>query len=302
MNVTASSPTEAAGVRSERPRLLVLDAYHAEGRRALHKADLQPAGELYRRLLEQFSPDAQVDVCLAADADVNPPPGGLGAYQGACWTGSSLAAHKGENPSVRRMVELCRALFRAGVPQFGSCFAAHLAVTAAGGACARHPRGREFGVAQPIRLSPEGVRHPLFAGRAPVFQALVCHEDEVVRLPPGGRVLAGNDWCRVQALEVEHEAGRFFALQYHPEYDLAEVAKIGKAREAELIGQGRFASPDEAESWRSKMIALSADPSRRELAEELDVGEEVLDPLQRAGELRRWLKEISAAPRGPGPR
>lgn len=297
MSAPASSTQTPA--RSERPKLLVLDAYHAEGRRALHKAGLHPAGELYRRLLEQFAPGAKVELYLAADADIDPP-GGLGSYQGACWTGSSLAVYDRENPCVRRMLELSRALFRLGVPQFGSCFAAHLAVTAAGGACARHPRGREFGVAQSIRLSPEGVRHPLFAGRAPVFQALVCHEDEVVRLPPGARLLAGNDWCRVQALEVEYEAGRFFALQYHPEYDLSEVAKIGKAREAELIGQGRFSSPAEAERWRSKMHALSAEPSRRELAEELGVGGELLDPLLRAGELRRWLKEIAATPRGPG--
>lgn len=281
--------------------MLVLDAYHAEGRRALHEADLQPAGELYRRLLERFAPGARVEVCLAADADIDPP-GGLGAYQGVCWTGSSLAAYKGEDARVRRMVELARALFRVGVPQFGSCFAAHLAAVAAGGACAPHPRGREFGVAQPIRLSPEGLRHPLFAGRAPVFQGLVCHEDEVVRPPPGARVLAGNDWCRVQALEVEYEAGRFFALQYHPEYDLAEVARIGKAREAELIGQGRFADQAEAESWRSKMHALSANPESSELAEELGVDAELLDPQQRAGELRRWLQELPAAPRRPGAR
>jgi len=278
-------------------RILVLDAYAPEGREALCGAGGTEAGALYRAMLERLAPGVEVEVAYPADAPAAdgqlPEEPDLADYDGLAWTGSSLTIHDRRDPRVGRQVELARAAYRAGVPSFGSCWAAQLAVVASGGRCARHPKGREFGIARRIRLSAEGTAHPLFAGRPAVFDAFTSHEDEVVELA-SGTLLASNDWSRVQAVSVQRGPGVFWALQYHPEYDLREVASLCRLRRDELVRQGCFPSVEAAEQAAEEMEALHTDPSRRDLAESLGVGCELLDFGARTIEARNWLDFLTS--------
>jgi GMP synthase (glutamine-hydrolysing) len=275
--------------------LLVLDAYAAEGREALRGAGGTEAGRLYARLLRRLAPDARVDVAYPADAGSALPAGTeLAAHDGVVWTGSSLTIHA-DDPRVRRQVEYAQAVFAAGVPSFGSCWAAQVAAVAAGGRCAPSPRGREFGVSRRITLSAAGRAHPLFRGKPPVFDAFTSHEDEVVELAPGAELLASNAWSRVQALAVASRGGRFWALQYHPEYDLHEVASLCLLRADELVARGRFPDRAAADTWAEQLEALHADPSRLDLARALGLAPELLDEELRSLEVRNWLASLGGA-------
>lgn len=276
----------------------MLDAYPAEGRAALSDVGATPAGELYARMLQRLARDARVDIRFPADADDALPAGvALGDYDGMVWTGSSLTIHDERNPRVRRQVELARAGYRAGVPAFGSCWAAQLAVTAAGGACAPNPKGREFGVARKVRLTDEGLAHPLFEGKPSVFDSYTSHQDEIVRLPPGGRRLAGNRFSRIQAVDVEHAKGRFWAVQYHPEYDLHEVARLCRLRSDELVKQGTFRDANAANDYIERLETLHANPGRKDLAFLLGLDEDLLDADERQLEVSNWLHHQLHAPR-----
>jgi len=274
-------------------RLLVLDAYAPEGRAALRGAGGTEAGTLYARMLERLAPGAGVDVVYPADPD--PPLPEPGAYDGIAWTGSSLTIRDAADARVTRQIAFARKAYEAGVPSFGSCWAAQLSVVAAGGRCARSPRGREFGVSRKITLSREGRAHPLFGGKPEVFDALTSHEDEVVALAPGATLLASNAWSRVQAVDVDHRRGRFWAVQYHPEYDLHEVASLCRLRADELVAQGSFGDRAAADRAVEQMEALHADPSREDLAAALDVGPAVLDEDLRTREVRNWLASLEGA-------
>jgi GMP synthase (glutamine-hydrolysing) len=273
-------------------RLLVLDAYPREGREALREAGGTPAGELYARLLRDLLPDGRVDVGRPAEPGPLLPGGGqLADYHGVVWTGSSLSLQGGDDVRVRRQVELARAAFAQGVSSFGSCWAAQVAAVAAGGECAASPRGREFGVARRIRIEPQALGHPLYRDKPPVFDAFTSHGDEVVRLPRRARLLASNAWSRVQALDVSDGRGRFWAVQYHPEYDLAEVAALCRLRREELVAQGTFADARAADDYVASLEALHRDPARADLREALALGPDVLDPALRTRELRNWIDQ-----------
>ena len=269
------------------PRLLVLDAYAPEGRAALRDAGGTEAGTLYRELLLRLAPDARIDVHHPADPEPDLPR--PEDYDGVVWTGSSLTIHDDDDPRVRSQVEYQRAVYAGGVSGFGSCWAAQLAVVAAGGRCAASPRGREFGLSRRIALSEAGRGHPLFAGKPPVFDAFTSHADEVVALPPGAGLLASNDWSRVQAVSVRSGGGRFWAVQYHPEYDLHEVASLARLRMDELVAQGSFADAATGARWISDLETLHADPDREDLARSLGVGPDLLDPDLRTREVANWL-------------
>lgn len=277
-------------------RLLVLDAYAPEGRAAVRGVGGTEAGRLYERMLRALAPDAVVDVAYPADPDPRLPAGAaLRDYDGIAWTGSSLTIHDEGDPRVRRQIEFARAVYEAGVPSFGSCWAAQLAVVAAGGRCAANPRGREFGVARRIALTDAGRAHPVYRGKPATFDAWTSHADHVVELAPDAALLASNDWSRVQAVSVERGPGRFWALQYHPEYDAHEVAALCRLRKGELIGQGTFADDAEADAYVAQLEALHAKPEDAALREALGVGPELLDFEARTIEVRNWL--ASLAPR-----
>lgn len=277
------------------PRFLVVDGYAREGREGLAAGGATPAGPLYEKMLKACHPGAEVDIVYPADPDASLPQGAaVGQYDGIAWTGSSLTIHS-DDPQVTPQIAFAREAFANQVPSFGSCWAAQIAVVAAGGRCAENPRGREMGFARKIQLTPEGRGHPLYAGKKTVFDAFISHEDEVTHLPPGGVLLASNDFSAVQAVAVTHKGGSFWGLQYHPEYDLHEFARLCYCRKAKLTEKGFFKDVDAAQSYVDLLEALHQDPGRRDIAWLLGIDDDVMNEDVRLAEVRNWI-QLSVLP------
>ncbi len=272
-------------------RLLVVDAYDDAGRAALRGAGATPAGELYTRALTALGWTTDTADSKAGGIEV-PAGRSLSDYAGVVWTGSNLSIHAAAE-AVAQQIELARAVFDLGVPQFGSCWAIQLAAVAAGGECARNPRGREFGVAPPIRPTEAGRRHALLHGRAAAYSALTCHEDMVVRAPAGAEVLATNDFAPVQALDVRRGRGRFWAVQYHPEYDFHEIACLAELRREQLLAESYFADEAAAARYAADFRRLHETPGHQELLERYAVPPEVRSTGERQVEIANWLQRIS---------
>ncbi|MFQ5938367.1 MAG: type 1 glutamine amidotransferase, partial [Acidiferrobacterales bacterium] len=259
------------------PHFLVIDGYDRSGREALAAGGATPAGELYSQTLKKCHSSCDVDIIYPADPGVSLPQGtALESYDGIAWTGSSLTVYA-DDPRVQPQIELAKAAFETKVPSFGSCWAAQIAVVAAGGRCAANPRGREMGIARKIALTPEGRAHPLYAGKPDVFDAFISHEDEVTHLPPGAMLLASNAFTNVQAVAVTHNGGTCWGLQYHPEYDLHELARLTYCRIEKLVKLGFFADRDSALDYIDKLEILHQDPSRQDLAWLLGIDADVMN-------------------------
>lgn len=277
-------------------RLLVVDAYPREGRRSLAGAGGTEAGVLYVRMLRAHDPELSIDVVHPADGE-RPSATELATYDGAAYTGSNLSILHEDDPGVSSLVALARELLEAGVPSFGSCFAAQVAAVAMGGRCRANPKGREFGVSREIALSAAGRVHPLYRDKPFRFEAFTSHADEVEVLAPGSTLLASNPWSEVQGACVEQDGRTFWAVQYHPEYDCHEVASLCRLREKELVDQGTFASPEEARRYVDDLEALHEDPARADAAARLDLGPSLLDPAVRTVEARNWLASLGGGRR-----
>ena len=272
------------------PRSLVLDGYSKEGREDLRSGGATTAGELYARMLKACAPrGAEVDILCPADPGAALPAGAaIEQYDGIAWTGSSLTVFA-DDPKVTTQIEFAKAAFDARVPGFGSCWAAQIAVVAAGGRCAVNPKGREMGIARKIALTPEGRAHPLYSGKKSVFDAFISHDDEITHLPPGGLLLASNGHTRVQAVSVTHQGGVFWGLQYHPEYDLHELARLCYCRKRKLTERGFFRDTDAAQAYVDRLEALHQDPGRKDIAWLLGIDEDVMNEDIRRAEVRNWI-------------
>lgn len=271
------------------PKLLVIDGYDTEGMAFLARSGATRAGALYAQLLARFVDTDEIDIAEISHqepVDIDP-----SDYDGVCWTGSNLF-FSSSNEIVQRHIDLCGAFFDRGVPQFGSCWAAQLAAKTAGGEVDLNPKGREFGIARKISLNEAGLKHPMFKGKPTVFDGFTSHADIVTRLPDGATLLAGNAFAPVQALEVAHGRGTFWAVQYHPEYDCAEIAGLAEGRADALIAQGVFRDRAAAAAYVSDMRALADDDQRQDLAWAYGIDADVQDFDIKTVEVRNWLSHF----------
>ena len=275
------------------PRILVIDGYPKDDRINLAGCGMDTAGDLYVAMLGSLCPGARFDVLFPSDPDAALPSGvDIGDYDGIAWTGCSLTIHDDSDARVKRHIALARAAYLAGVPQYGTCWGIQIAAVAAGGIVAANPRGREMGIARKITLTPTGRGHPLYEGKSTSFDGYVSHFDEVTHLPPGGEVLAGNAFTRVQAITVLSGKGTFWGLQYHPEYDLYQMARLIYCRRVALTKEGFFISEDDALAYGERLEQLHGAPDNQALAWQLGVEDDLSLDTVRQIEPRNWLERL----------
>ena len=273
-------------------RFLIVDGYPKASRDEFDVARMKHAWRLYAEMLKRYLPEAESSLWLPSD---NPtPPDGLGPehYDGILWTGCNLTIYHLDDIRVTRQVEFARKSYEVGTPGFGTCWGIQMAAVAAGGEVRMNPRGREMGLARKIRLTAEGLEHPMLEGKPPLYNAFISHLDEVTQLPPGAVLLASNDFTRVQAIEVKHKKGTFWAAQYHPEYDLHEMARLIVAREPKLVAESFFRNHEDLLQYVDKLETLARNPGRKDLRWQLDIDDDVLSDQVRQVEFSNWINKL----------
>jgi GMP synthase (glutamine-hydrolysing) len=286
----------APGRDTEKKSTLALRFLVVEGNtrsaRLAHRAafGLMPC-ESYAGVLQAIAPDGVFDLAFPADEGANlPDPGGLQSYDGVVLTGSALNVYDA-TPEITRQVDLMRAVYASGTPAFGSCWGLQIGTAAAGGDVRRNPKGREIGFARRIVPTEAGRAHAMLAGRPAAYDAPAIHLDIVAAPPADCTVLATNAVSDVQAAEIRLNGGTFWGVQYHPEFSLAELAAILGRRVEILVAEGFCDALEDAASYVADLTALHAEPARRDLAWRHGLDEEVLDPVRRTGEIRRFVEE-----------
>ncbi|RLN54347.1 hypothetical protein BBJ29_002076 [Phytophthora kernoviae] len=284
-----------SGAEDKGIRYLVIDGYVKTGRETLEAGGATTAGQLYANMLVKATErsvgrKAEYDLIYPADPDFVAPD--MTKYHGVGWSGSSLAVHERDDPSVVQMMSLARQGFAHGVPQFGSCFGLQLAVATAGGVVQKNKRGKELGVARKISLNAAGRAHPMYDGKPSVFDAFSSHKDEVRVIQPGGIQLATNTFTNVQSVCLRFLKGEFWGLQYHPEYDLHEMARLIYCRREVNTQLGFFSDVEASDRFVELLEELAADPSRKDLAWQIGYGEDVLDEDLRTCEVKNFVKHL----------
>ena len=149
-----------------------------------------------------------------------------------------------------------------------------------------------MGLARKISLTPEGRAHPMYEGKASVFDAFTSHVDEVTHLPAGAVVLAANAFTSVQAVSIVHQGGVFWSPQYHPEFDLHEMARLTYCRLDKLMDLGFFADREAGETYVNHLESLHQDPERDDIAWMLGIDDDIMNEEVRLMEVRNWIERL----------
>jgi GMP synthase (glutamine-hydrolysing) len=248
------------------------------------------ASKGYSDLLRELLPGAMVDICYPGDLGAVLPEGeSLEGYDGIAITGSSLHVYDG-GPSVNRQIDLVRTAMATGTPLFGSCWGLQVITAAAGGSVRRNPKGRELGFGRGIKLTDAGRKHPMYIGKHDVFNAPTVHLDEVETLAPGTTVLATNAMSEVQSAEIRTNGSVAWAVQYHPEYPLRELAAIVRRIGTRLIGEGFFADENGVHGFAQDLDTLDRDPECKRLSWLHGISQNVLNKKLRTSEVANWVE------------
>jgi GMP synthase (glutamine-hydrolysing) len=270
------------------PRLLVCEGNTAELRAKQVTAGGQIMSDGYADLLRKLSPGAVVDICYPADPGANLPLGGIEGYDGVAITGSALNVYDG-GPAIEPQIELARAVLKSKTPLFGSCWGLQVITVAAGGTVRPNPKGRELAIGRRIALTEAGREHPMYAGKAAVFDAVTVHLDEVETLAPGTTVLATNAQSDVQSAEINIDGATAWCVQYHPEFALADMAAIMRRYGRRVVNEGFFADEAARDAYVVDLETLDREPENKPLAWRYGIDETVLKESIRTAELANWI-------------
>ncbi|MCP4670784.1 MAG: hypothetical protein GY857_05710 [Desulfobacula sp.] len=271
---------------------MIFNCYPEKSRKNFDASNVGHPHDFFQDFFARTIPDTKIDVRFIADIDQPLPTNEeLKQCRGCIWTGSDLTIYQLE-PRVERQIQLAKKLYSLGVSSFGSCWGIQMAAVAAGGKVAKSPKGREWGVAKDITLTKAGEKSKLLRGKPKVYDGFIMHLDEVVKLPENTEILAGNEHTKIQAVEVNVGNASFFATQYHPEYNLFEMARLIKARAQALVDEGFFNTTDQVLEYAKKMDQLHDNPESEELKTQLNIDGSVIDPEIKEQELRNWLEFV----------
>jgi len=263
------------------PRLLIVDGNTPDTTRRIIDSGGHRQSELFEQTLHRH-PLTQTQTIFPADPTIPlPTPEYLKGFHGILWTGSALNVYD-LNDAVSRQIELARRAFQAGTPIYGSCWGLQVAVAACNGRVYPNPKGREFGIARNITLTPAGRQHPLLALRPQSYDALAVHRDIVDPLPP--------------AAEIRFDSGRFHGVQYHPEYSFADIAAAYRRYAPNLVEEGLCSSLEDAESIATTYQTCEhPSPEHTRIAcATLNIHPELTSPAFREIEILNWLKHLES--------
>ncbi len=113
-----------------------------------------------------------------------------------------------------RLQEIAREAVARDVPFLGVCLGHQILALAFGAEVQSLREQSELGTVR-IRINSEGLASKLFAGMPEEIAVMAGHNDSVVAVPPGIKVLAGNARCPIQAMQIVGKCA--YGVQFHPE-------------------------------------------------------------------------------------
>jgi GMP synthase (glutamine-hydrolysing) len=215
----------------------------------------------------------------------------LADYDGVFLSGSPLHVWE-DTPETRRQLDFMRAVFASGTPSFGSCAGLQVAVAAAGGTVRTMPGRQEAGLARRLVATEAGRDHPMLRDRPATWDAPAIHGDEVETLPPGATLLATNAAVAVQAVEIVHDGGTFWGVQYHPELAPGEIGAALRRQADDLVEAGLARDVDDVEAQAALFDALHDHPDSAALRWRLGIDRELAEEPRRRTELIAFVEHL----------
>ncbi|WP_322998496.1 type 1 glutamine amidotransferase [Castellaniella sp.] len=172
--------------------------------------------DMIQTLLRAVDPDTQFQVFACHQGQL---PDHTANVDGWVTTGSKCGAND-DADWIARVSDFIRVLWQTRQPLVGICFGHQMIAKALGGRVERAALGWGLGAYQTTLEQQEPWMTPWHSQE---LQLLASHQDQVVELPPQGRVLAGSGFCPIYMMQVGDTC---LGIQGHPEFSRAYLEDL----------------------------------------------------------------------------
>ena len=195
--------------------------------------------------ISYFTREIEIDIINpSSDAEIGGKVQDLSKYNGMIWGGSSLNIYN-ETTEIRRQLELMKECQKKIKNILGICWGLQVAVTVAGGIVKRSQNGAHRGIAHQIKINENGLKHPIYENKDPVFNTPAFNFDEVVTLPKDATLLSSNSINRVMGVQFRAGESNIWGIQYHPEITYEKMISLIHFRTERLLKNNVFANQEE---------------------------------------------------------
>jgi GMP synthase-like glutamine amidotransferase len=142
-------------------------------------------------------------------------------------TGSRFGVYE-DIPWIHEAKKLVKRIYDAKIPTIGICFGHQLIASALGGDVIKaENKGHALGVQTwEIVDQPEWMDNSSLT----TLSLNASHQDQVIKLPKGGKLFAGSDFCPIAGFQIDS----MLTFQGHPEFDRAYTEYLVKKHESKL--------------------------------------------------------------------
>ena len=256
--------------------ILVVEGNLREENQSFSKVGIKTHTESLKESLNYYVDNLNLDVVNPySDENFDSIIEKLSSYDGLIWGGSSLNIYN-NTPEIKKQIEFMKECQKKVKNILAICWGMQVAVTAAGGVV-KKAASSQIGIANQIKISAEGLKHPIYKNKKDNFNSPAFNFDEVVTLPKNGICLASNKKNKIQSIYFTVGDTKIWGLQYHPEITYEKMISLIEFRKKRLIDKRKvFKNEDEIKNH----IAFIKD----EIA--------VSNKSQRMVELKNWLDNI----------
>jgi len=173
------------------------------------KVQFGPYASMFKRLLQPLAPELSFSVSRPYKGETAPRPS---TFDALLITGSPAGVYEG-HPWIASLEELIQQTAAIAKPQIGICFGHQLMAQAFGGTVEKSSKGWGVGLhdynvsTQTSWMTPAPSQ----------IRCAVSHQDQVIKTPPGAKVIAGSSFCENGILE--YNQAKAISFQPHPEFD-----------------------------------------------------------------------------------
>ena len=196
--------------------------------------------ESLKESIDYFKYDLEIDsVNPSSDKNIFDKVKDLNKYDGLIWGGSSLNIYS-DTLEIRRQIEFMKECQKKVKNILAICWGMQVAVTAAGGVVKKGQNGSHRGIAHEININENGLRHPLYKNKDPIFNTPAFNYDEVITLPNNATLLSSNKINNVMGIDFKSQSANIWGIQYHPEITYEKMITLINFRKERLLENKSF--------------------------------------------------------------
>ena len=220
--------------------LLIVEGNLREENQSFTTGGIKTHTESLKESIDYITKNISIDVVNpSSDENISKRVRELDKYDGMIWGGSSLNIYN-DTVEIRRQLNFMRECQKKIKQILAICWGMQVAVTVAGGTVKRSPNGAHRGIAHRIIINEDGLKHPIYKNKNPVFNTPAFNFDEVRTLPKGATLLSSNSVNKVMGIHFKSGESNIWGIQYHPEITYDKMISLIYFRSKKLINNKTF--------------------------------------------------------------